>query len=192
MRRKAFSKAIQGTNLEFQALGIEMNQRDRSSAVYQAGQGEMPALQGDLVLDHTRSTYPGCRVPHVWLDKAIPRPAHSILDLAGKGRFTLLTGIGGDAWKQAAVDVEMQLRIPIVAYSIGFRQDWEDVYFNWEIICEVEEDGCVLIRPDRYVAWRSLEWSRTPSKSLLHVFTATLSLVQSTLSSREVSSATSS
>ena len=169
-----------------------MNQSYRSGAVYQADQGEMPALQGDPVLGHTRSTYPGCRVPHVWLDKAIPGPPHFIVDLAGEGRFTFLTGIGGDAWKLATVDVETQLRIPIVAYSIGFRQDWEDVYFNWEIIREVEEDGCVLIRPDRYVAWRKLEWSRIPSKSLLHVFTTTLSLVQSTLSSREVSSASSS
>jgi hypothetical protein len=29
------------------------------------------------------------------------------------------------------------------------------VYWDWARMREVEEDGCVLMRPDRFVAWRA-------------------------------------
>ena len=175
IRRKAFFRAIEATKYEFQALGTDMNQRYRSSGIYQADQGEMPALEGDPVLDHTRSTYPGCRLPHVWLNKALPQKPVSSIDLVGKGRFTILTGIGGEAWKDAAKEAGKVLCIPITGYSIGFRQDWEDIYFDWEHIREIKEDGCILIRPDRYIAWRSVDMVQKPAQMLLQVLTTILS-----------------
>ena len=42
------------------------------------------------------TTWPGARLPHCWLERGGERV--STHDLAGKGRFTLLTGIGGEAW----------------------------------------------------------------------------------------------
>lgn len=174
-RRQAFFKAIHGTKREFQGLGVEMNQRYHSNAVYQADQGEEPPLEGDPVLDHTKSTYPGARLPHVWLNKAIPEKPVPLLDLAGHGRFTLLTGIGGEAWKQAANDVAQSLGISIASYSIGFRQDYEDVYFEWESLRGVEEDGCILVRPDRFIAWRSKELLADPKEALVRVLKQILS-----------------
>lgn len=41
--------------------------------------------------------------------------------------------------------------------SIDFRQDWEDVYFMWGKVKGVQESGCVLFRPDRFVALRSVD-----------------------------------
>lgn len=174
-KRKAFFKAVQGTRFEFQGVGIEMNQRYKSTAVYHADQGEMPPLKGDPVLDHTRTTYPGARLPHVWLNKPVPETPVPILDLTGKGRFTLLTGIGGDKWKAAAAQVSQATGVPVVSYSIGFRQDYEDMYMEWERVREVEEDGCILVRPDRFIAWRSMEMVDSPEKTLLHVLKTILS-----------------
>ncbi|KAK5061390.1 hypothetical protein LTR84_007932 [Exophiala bonariae] len=168
-RRKDFFKSIQGTRYEFHGLGIEMNQRYASGAVYRADQGAMPPLKGDPILDHTRSTYPGSRLPHVWLNKAIPEQPISTIDLAGKGSFTVLTGIGGELWKEAATKSSEDLKIPVVAYSIGFRQDWEDVYLEWENVRDIEEDGCILVRPDRFIAWRANQMVEDPANVLLSV-----------------------
>lgn len=76
-------------------------------------------------------------------------------DLAGKGGFSLFTGIGGEKWKQAATNVGTEMRIPINAVSIGAGQDWEDVYWGWAAKRGVEEDGMVLVRPDLFVAYRA-------------------------------------
>jgi hypothetical protein len=39
-------------------------------------------------------------------------------------------------------------------HSIGHGQEWEDVYYDWTKVRGVEDDGAVLVRPDRFVAWR--------------------------------------
>ncbi|KAJ5464808.1 FAD binding domain-containing protein [Penicillium daleae] len=95
--------------------------------------------------------------PHAWLNKATPRDPISTIDIACHGMFTLLSGIGGGPWKKAAEMVAETLKVPIQVHSIGFRQDWEDVYFEWESLRGVEESGAVLVRPDRFVAWRAPE-----------------------------------
>lgn len=158
-RRRALQAAVKHTSHEFQGLGIEMNQHYESQGIYTADEphpfATSPRVAEDRVLYHEPSTYPGCRLPHVWLNKASPEAPVSTIDIAGHGTFTLLTGIGGDAWKEAAGIVAMKLMVPIQTHLIGFRQDWEDVYFEWESVRGVEESGAVLVRPDRFVAWRA-------------------------------------
>ena len=158
-RRRAFQEAIRNTTHEFHGLGTEMGQLYESSAVYTADEANPFKPTGlaaqDPVLHYERSTYPGFRLPHVWLNRAVPGKPISTIDLAGKGCFTLFTGIGGGAWKSAAERASLDLEITVKVYSIGFRQDWEDVYFDWEQIRGVEESGAVLVRPDRFVAWRA-------------------------------------
>lgn len=157
-RRSRLQAAIEETEHEYHALGTEMGQYYQSSAIYTADEKEsfyspeVVAQDADLYL--TRSTYPGCRLPHVWLNDVVPVERISSIDLAGHGTFTILTGIGGEAWKSAATKVSSGLGMDIKAYSIGFRQDYEDVYFDWARVRGVDETGCVLVRPDRFVAWR--------------------------------------
>ncbi|KAL1980673.1 hypothetical protein VTN96DRAFT_3653 [Rasamsonia emersonii] len=158
-RRRAFQEAISRTSHEFHGLGVEMGQRYTGLCVYDADEQHPYQRLGraaqDDVLYYEPSTYPGCRLPHVWLNKAIPTEPVSTIDLAGHGAFTLFTGIGGEHWKRAAERVSAQLGVPVNVHSIGFRQDWEDVYFDWERLRGVEESGAVLVRPDRFVAWRA-------------------------------------
>lgn len=157
-RRAALQVAIEETEHEYHALGTEMGQFYQSLAVHTTDEHlpfftpEVMSQDADLVL--TRSTYPGCRVPHVWLNNATPTQRISSIDLAGGGSYTIYTGIGGEAWKLAATQVGTQLGITINCYSIGFRQDYEDVYFDWARVRGVDETGCVLARPDRFVSWR--------------------------------------
>ncbi|CAG7939947.1 unnamed protein product [Penicillium nalgiovense] len=160
-RRRALRAAIKHTSHEFHGLGIEMNQQYEGQGIYKADEPHLYDQSGrageDKVLYHEPSTYPGSRLPHVWLNKATPGEPISTIDIAGHGVFTLFTGIGGGAWKKAAGAVAEKLNIPIRACSIGFRQDWEDVHFEWESVRGVEESGAVLVRPDRFVAWRASE-----------------------------------
>lgn len=160
-QRKALQEGITNTSHEFHGLGIEMNQRYSGFGIFTSDEPN-PYVQPertlkDEVLYHEPSTYPGCRLPHVWLNKAIPTKPVSTIDLAGHGSFALFTGIGGDNWKVAAKKVAADLGVPLTVHSIGFRQDWEDVYFDWARLRGVEESGAVLVRPDRFVAWRAFE-----------------------------------
>jgi hypothetical protein len=65
--------------------------------------------------------------------------------------------------------VERQLGVEVRCYSLGWMQDYEDVYSDWARRREVEEDGCVLVRPDRFVAWRAMEMVEGCEEKLLMV-----------------------
>lgn len=157
LRRQSFRDAIAGTAREFHAVGWEMNQRYVSGAVYlEDGASPRPPLPDDPVLYHKITTYPGSRLPHAWLNTRIPRERFSTIDIVGHGNFTLLTGVSGEKWRTAAQIAAKSLSITLPVYSIGWGQDYEDVYFDWSRRREVRDDGCILVRPDRYVAWRSM------------------------------------
>lgn len=66
--------------------------------------------------------------------------------------------------------------LPVLAWSIGLGGDWVDPYGEWARLSGVEEDGCVLVRPDRVVAFRAQELSPNPEGDLLRVLKVILSL----------------
>ena len=105
----------------------------------------------------------------------MPTPRKSTHDLAGKGKFALFVGIDGDAWTAAAKIVSEELAVAIGTFRIGQGQEYTDMYQDWERLCEIEEDGCLLIRPDRIVAWRSKSAISEPASSLLSVLKTILS-----------------
>ena len=87
--------SLEALHTEKHGLGIEMNQRYSSSAVWDKDVGEEPIFSTDPKQYYHATTYPGARLPHVWLNSAIPSRKISTTDLAGKSNFLLLTGIGG-------------------------------------------------------------------------------------------------
>ncbi len=150
-QREKLRKAIELKNYEFNCHGVELNQRYRSSAVVSDGTPE-PAYTRDLELYYHPTTWPGARLPHCWLGHA--GQTVSTLDLAGKGRFALLTGIGGEAWKEAAEEVSARTGVEIACFVIGPGREVLDLYDDWARLREVAESGCVLVRPDAQVGWR--------------------------------------
>ena len=175
-RREKLKAGLEALHVEEHGLGIEMNQRYSSSAVWQKGVGETPTFSTDARRYYHPTTHPGARLPHVWLNTAIPSKRISTIDLAGKGRFLLLTGIGGERWKRAAQKIGQDLNVPLSAYCIGFRRDYEDMYMDWARVRDVEESGCVLVRPDYFVAWRAKQWMGASSADMLReVLTCALS-----------------
>ena len=167
-RRKKLYEAIAHKSYEFNCHGVEMNQRYASSAVVSDGTPE-PAFTRDRELYHQATTWPGAHLPHVWVEHHGIRK--STLDLAGKGRFTLLTGIGGECWSAAAAAVEASYGLPVDVVGIGPAGcDAQDIYADWYRQSEVDEDGCVVVRPDTYVAWRAKQAVANASDVLVGVF----------------------
>ena len=163
-QREALRKAIAFKNYEFDCHGIEMNQRYNSSAAVTDGQKE-PAFEKDKDLHYAPTTWPGARLPHVWVfDKAGKQ--HSTLDITGKGKFTLLTGIGGEAWVTAAAVIAKKLGIEIATRIIGPRRDYEDHTGDWARASEIADGGCLLVRPDHHVAWRAFYASTAAEKDM--------------------------
>ncbi len=151
-RRRKLREAIAFKVYEFDAHGVDMNQRYKSKAIVADGSKD-PGFRDDPELVHQQTTYPGARLPHVWLQKGAEKL--SSLDLCGKGRFTLITSIGGDVWVDAAKAVSKATGVDIRAVKVGPGCDYEDHYGDWARIREVGDTGCVLVRPDQHVAWRA-------------------------------------
>lgn len=155
--RQQLADAFEATDAELQALGIQMNQIYVGSPATAVVKGDtVPVTDNmNLLKQVIESTYPGYHLPHIWLAASGRTPRVSTLDLVGHGRFTLLTGLGGQCWLDAAKELSGRNGLPdIAAYSIGFHCDFMDCYRDWQRIRGVEEEGVVLVRPDHFVAWR--------------------------------------
>jgi 2,4-dichlorophenol 6-monooxygenase len=148
-QRDELRAAIELKNYEFNAHGVELGQRYRSAAVADDGSPE-PPYERDAELYFHATTWPGARLPHCWVGRDGRRV--STLDLCGRGRFTLLTAINGAAHWRAAVEA---LDVDVAVVVIGPGQEVEDLYDDWARLREVGETGCVLVRPDMHVGWRS-------------------------------------
>jgi 2-polyprenyl-6-methoxyphenol hydroxylase-like FAD-dependent oxidoreductase len=169
--RREWQEALEATDDEVQALGIQMNQvyLDSPATVVEPGDQAPDFIHLNLLKQVMVSTYPGYHLPHVWLAASGQSPRVSTLDLSGHGCFSLFTGIGGEQWVSAATALSARSGIVIKGYTIGFRCDYVDCYRDWVRVRGVGETGVVLVRPDHFVAWRC--------KALVSDPTATLSRV---------------
>ncbi|QBR03508.1 FAD-dependent monooxygenase [Paraburkholderia pallida] len=172
-QREAIRDALAFKQYELDAHGVEMNQRYRSNAVFQDGDAE-PAFERDAELFYQATTWPGARLPHAWVFDSRGRKV-STLDLAGHGRFVLLTGLGGEAWVEAAARVSEELGLKIDVQVIGPRQRYADHTGDWARVREISDSGCVLVRPDHHVAWRTFALQNDPEGELRTVLQRVLS-----------------
>ncbi|HEV7307218.1 FAD-dependent monooxygenase [Ensifer sp.] len=171
-QRAAIRKAIAAKVYEFDAHGVEMNHRYRSDAIVTDGQPEPPFAK-DPELHFQQTTWPGARLPHAWVFASDGKKA-STLDLTGRGRFSVLTGIGGQGWIEAAKVVGRELGLDFATHCIGARQYWDDFTGDWAGLSEVRDSGIVLVRPDHHVCWRAEELSANPVADLRRVMTSVL------------------
>ena len=166
-QRQDLREAIAFKKYEFDAHGVEMNHRYKSNSVLTEGDKE-PEFKKDKELFYQPTTYPGARIPHAWVyDKTGIK--HSLLDLCGKGNFSIFTGIGGEEWLKAAKNIETQLGIKIQCNIIGPDQDFEDHAGEWSLIREISDSGLILVRPDQHICWRSKDMISNSSEKLMDV-----------------------
>lgn len=174
-QRAALLAALEVTNGQFNAHGVELGQHYRSRAVVDDGTSP-PDPTRDPVLHYTPSTHPGSPIPHAWL--AIGDQDVSTLDLCAYDRFTLVTGAGGQPWLDAAGKVSAELGVEVAGVQASLGLAVNDVYGDWTRRREIGDRGCVLVRPDRIVAWRSHDLVGDPKAALRAVMSTILGTTQ--------------
>lgn len=170
-KRAALVKAMELKNYEFNAHGVELGQFYESAAIVPDGSAR-PEPDRDPELYYQPSTVPGSRLPHVWVGDSTRKL--STLDLAPFTRFTLITGIAGEAWAGAAGKVAHDLGVPLEAVVIGPGREVTDIYYDWARIREVAEEGAILVRPDKHIGWRSMSLPEDPERRLREAMSSLL------------------
>ncbi|MFI6851362.1 FAD-dependent oxidoreductase [Streptomyces sp. NPDC050416] len=160
-QRAALREAIAFKAYEFNAHGVDLNQRYTSRAIVPDGTPD-PGFARDPELHHQPSSRPGARLPHAWITSG--SRTLSTLDTVGRGRFTLLTGIGGEDWVRAASAQD----IPVATVVIGPGQEYEDPYGDWARLSEISDAGALLVRPDGFVAFRHATAAPDAGELLTH------------------------
>ncbi|HEX4812523.1 MAG TPA: FAD-dependent monooxygenase [Nonomuraea sp.] len=124
-----------------------------------------PDDDGSLLEDPRVPTgRPGSRAPHVVLEREGRRI--STVDLFASG-FTLLAAKeAGRPWMDAGRLVSDRLGVHLTRLLIG--DELLDVEGCWQDRYGVSGGGAVLVRPDGYVAWRSVHATPAPATTLEH------------------------
>lgn len=172
-QREDLRKAIALKSYEFNCHGVELNQRYASKAIVSDNTVEEEYLR-DKELYYQASTRPGAHLPHVWLGDNGHRI--STLDVTGKGKLTLFTGIGGEDWIKAANEISKSMNVVIETVQIGPDRDYTDLYGEWAEVRNIKDSGCLLIRPDFHIAFRAKEVSNNSKQELNNALNQVLGL----------------
>jgi 2,4-dichlorophenol 6-monooxygenase len=174
-QRRKLREAIAFKKYEFDAHGVEMNQRYDSTAIFKDGQPD-PGFVEDEELHYQPTTWPGARIPHIWLFENSTGKKVSTLDLTGKGKFSIITGIGGEDWLVAAKEIEKDTGIFIRTVMIGPRHEIADHTGDWARASDISDNGCLLVRPDQHIAWRAHKLTENPTLDMYNAIKLILGL----------------
>ena len=155
---------MRAQSMEFSELNVEYGYSYQSAAVVPDGSAA-PAPADDIRV-YQPSTRPGAPLPHAWIDDedGHRRP---VKDLVAPGRFLLIAGEDGQAWCEAARQLAAEAGVPLDALRIGHLDgDYHDPRCAWLRHRQIASDGAILVRPDRFIAWRSPAGGGEPRAAL--------------------------
>lgn len=164
--REALRQQLLDTRYNGEGHGVELARNYRSGAIVEDGT-PVPEQTDDPDLYYHPSTRPGSALPHGWLVRRQAGPMKSTLDLAGKGKFHIFSSHGGQAWQEAARKVSAKTGVEIGVTLVGTGLDYEDSYLDWSKVRGIDDNGCVLVRPDLIVGWRCEQMPKDPTAALL-------------------------
>ena len=114
---------------------------------------------------------PGTRAPHYWLER--DGQQISTLDLFDRN-FTLLAGPDGAPWCTAHQAPRSQVGLELDVFRLG-QGGLQDPAGEFASAYGLEPSGCVLVRPDGFVAWRANNANGASAARLAKVLGAVLS-----------------
>lgn len=167
----SLAESLRIANYQFNAHGVELGHcYDEGALVHDGSTYDVGPR--DPVLHHHPTTRPGARIAHARLER--DGIECSTIDLVDGLSFSLLTGCDGAAWIEAAASVSGELGVRIAVHTIGVG-GLHDPYDDWSRVREINDSGCVLVRPDRHVGWRSMSSRDDPHGEVLRVMRTILS-----------------
>ncbi|WP_059005790.1 FAD-dependent monooxygenase [Streptomyces specialis] len=172
--RRAFRRTVAAQSMEFDGLGVEFGYTYNASGAV-VPDGTPPPENPDPIRLYQPAARPGHPLPHAWLEN--PETPENLEDGDGRrlplaqlvrpGRFLLVAGEDGHAWCEAAAKIAARADLPLDAVRIGHLDgDYRDVRSTWTRWRGHSPAGAVLVRPDRFVAWRSPGGTDTPGATL--------------------------
>ncbi|MGC3985608.1 MAG: FAD-dependent monooxygenase [Pseudorhodoferax sp.] len=171
-KKHALNKAIVSQTMEFHHHNVEFGYRYDSTAV--VGDGSPAYVPLDPVRLYEPSTQPGAPLPHAFVELQGQRVA--LGSLVDRGHFLVIAGEEGRAWVDAANTLAAVKGLPIKAFTLGLADsDYIDVRLSWLKNRAIGAKGVVVVRPDRYVAFRAAGENANPQAALAQAFDAILS-----------------
>ncbi|KAI9831787.1 MAG: hypothetical protein M1819_004684 [Sarea resinae] len=162
--RAAVARVCDTQDIEWSAHDIELGFRyDDGVLVHDNSE---PPEQDPLGQVYYPVTRPGHRLPHAWLNTV--EKDLSTHDIIGPNdTFALITDEEGDQWIKVAKEIAKKRGISIATAQIGeTRVQYRDRDDQWEKVKGLKSGGAILVRPDNFVAWRSIKRSRKDGAEL--------------------------
>jgi len=123
----------------------------------------------DSIRLYEPTTRPGHPLPHAFVEREGRRT--STAELVAPGHFLLIAGEDGQTWCDAAAKLAEDRGIALDTTRIGaLSGDYLDIRCAWLKQREISAQGAVLVRPDRYIAWRSIGAGENPYQELNDAF----------------------
>jgi 2-polyprenyl-6-methoxyphenol hydroxylase-like FAD-dependent oxidoreductase len=166
--RAEFRGRVPAQSAHYRFLGLDLGFDYRLGAVVPEA-SEKPRAR-DPVQDYRPTTWPGARLPHLWLVRGAQRI--SVHDVLEPDRYTLLTSVSPrPPWRESVEALNANFMMPVQCLSIGPTADADliDVDRMWNGLSEVGATGAVLVRPDGHVAWRCERLPPDPLAELTRV-----------------------
>jgi len=162
-RRRALA-AIATQSMEFREQNVEFGYTYTSAAVVDDGTPEPTPLEPIRL--YIPGTRPGAPLPHAEVEDLDGRRM-PLMHLVRPGRFLVIAGEDAAAWCDAAARVATASGIPLDAIRIGHIDgDYRDPRCTWLRQRQITARGAILVRPDRFVAWRSMGAAPDPAREL--------------------------
>jgi len=170
--RAELMRLMRAQSMEFCEHNVEYGYAYDSTAV--VDDGSAPPEPVEEIRVYEPSTRPGSPLPHAWIEDedGARRP---IKDLVRPGRFLLIAGEEGHAWCRAAEDLAGAHGLSVDTVRIGHLEgEMFDPRCTWIRRRQIGPQGAILVRPDRFVAWRNPESSQDPAGELASALTQIL------------------
>lgn len=152
---KAYLQAPMSDTVVLDDTAIELGQLYRSTAILGAGAELPPAQRPDQWAGQ-----PGTRAPHLWI--TVDDEERSTLDLF-RHDWVLLSEDDRWAWAVSAAAETLDIPVTFVHLGVGVKLLEPKAFHN---AYGVAANGASLVRPDGYIAWRSVTAPPDPTQAL--------------------------
>ena len=150
----------------FDRIGLDIGYSYEQGAIIPDGTDLV--VPEDKVTQYIPSARPGVRFPHIDFQKnTVPTSSHDLFDYRF---FTLFIRTKGTHWEVALAKLPTTIQQKTKVVRIAELGLSETVFDQLIALCEIDDTGALLIRPDGHVAWRAKTLKENPTEELQQVF----------------------